>query len=531
MDKPSFVDLVSLNFPQWSDARMDDQSVIKQLLCALCEPIEELSHYAKSKTNNLNLTSFNLDEMGPLYTFELPADFEFEMGATDQHVPDYIPPLVYVTISGSLTQISPVIPNTIDEFWYDSAPNRVTVAETVSGESHILYAGILSGYNQSLSLDTDLGVASGQITLVVSGESSIEEEYSIGEIAYSGLNRVAEDSTMKMNFVCPGPNIMPGEFSHIDGIEFKRMYNDDSSILLLSMPFNIEYRKCYYDTYYDVNSRVAKPYFINVSGMNDGSYIEHSTYAVNDLDLLKLGYTERDVFYAAKLIDSNGYSITALDVEVDHLRKHVYYIDSTKLYVAEYPQQTPDFSLLKIKDYDANCILLFERYFAYLNEEITFQVWNRRPISPVNKYRILVDYPDGTQRQITKSGVVTVGDSVYADFEIGRFVDSFYYDFTVDQTGDYLFTLECLYEDQTVSRDQKIISVNTLAPKQEIYLYSLFSSNMIGMAFDSDRNLWILTADGKYHKLVLHRDLALIDYSRLMVFFTEDYRTVEVKYT
>jgi hypothetical protein len=94
--------------------------------------------------------------------------------------------------------------------------------------------------------------------------------------------------------------------------------------------------------------------------------------------------------------------------------------------------------------------------------------------------------------------------------------------------GEWLFVVESEFVDGTIHTDKVIARVQYKNPETTIDISDVITAPIVGLDFDADQQLWVLTDDDFYHRLKFHKDIALVDYDNKIIYLHEDYRDLKV---
>jgi len=104
--------------------------------------------------------------------------------------------------------------------------------------------------------------------------------------------------------------------------------------------------------------------------------------------------------------------------------------------------------------------------------------------------------------------------------------------FTMEQTGDYIYSLESVLWDGTTEHsyiDKRIISVLTKTAEAEFDLEDwIGTEEAMSVDIDSEYKLWVLTNAGGRYQFNPHYDTMMIDPTKKKIYFKEPYEDVVV---
>jgi len=192
----------------------------------------------------------------------------------------------------------------------------------------------------------------------------------------------------------------------------------------------------------------------------------------------------------------------------------------------------PDMSKLHGKQYDAPSVIEPSSYWVIVGEEVEINYIWRRPTQSFVRHRAWVTKPDGTKRSLEEGMEVpyhTDNTSWIFGEPHGRAIRPSEV-FTLDQRGDYVFSLECFYGDDTSSVDKRIVSTLYKTPEASFSLWDLgFRVPIVGIDIDSEYKIWLLDSNNFKHEITPHYDKMIIDFKRKRIYFRERYDQIKVE--
>ena len=188
--------------PGWSRARKDRQSFFQQLMGAPASELDDIIRKAKVSLKGRFLNTVSLSEVDILYETRLGQSFELQYDTSDFRIPKLLHPDINVVINDgdSQTQIDIASTNSIEDFWYDSIPTRLTVdASTLSYQSVLDESEIGIEILSSFNIAYEPGYLF--VTILDGVEFANRDTLEQGYIKISGTNRRGTLDTEILPFV------------------------------------------------------------------------------------------------------------------------------------------------------------------------------------------------------------------------------------------------------------------------------------------------------------------------------------------
>lgn len=524
------------SFPPWSDIRTDEQSLGYQLINHIAgDPMERLLQQLSRITRNTQLSTAVISDPDIYYSVRLPATYEFVKSDDDETELLFDAPTVSGTSGSDSYAVAQAPNNNIEGFWTEAVPTRVSLGDTASGE-FVLASGLITACPLYPRTPEGELTVENNLYITVSGADTfidfVDGELRHGIVQVDGTTRAGVNLTEECHgFVYDDTCPTLHEFSTVSGI---RAYNiDDPDTAFLTVA-SARYNSGPYPMAYDLaqsDGGQSIPLFWNVgrNSTTDISQLSLFKYDIDDWDVRMAGYLEMSSILDIELLDGAANNINALDMAVEPNSNRLWIVSPTKLYLYSSDIPFPDLSVLTEKNYDARCRIEPSTYRTVLNNTVDLDYVWRRQMPGLVKHRVWVEKPDGTKKSIIDGAEATYTTGYdswkWGEPVIGRMVrpsDTF----TLDQRGDWIFSLECYYGDDTYSIDQRVVSVVYKQPLAEFTLP--VSRPIYGIDIDSQNRIWVLDDINQHYEIVLHWDLMLIDFERKVIYFREPYDNVRV---
>jgi len=529
-------------FPPWSAVRQDEQSLGYQLLNVAGTNFDDLEKQLFRVGANCHLATANLDEIDVLYKFALPGDYAFTVEEDVEGIETLGAPEVSGLWEDSYYAITPVDNNNIKDFWYTSLPDRLSEGISADGE-FILASGYVfetpmlsSGINFPYS---GIFPIPGKCWITVSGsvdcmgvEGGIPRR---GMIQLEGRTREnVREEVETVIFLHDDTKQSVREWEQIESVKIYGIQEEDTTITVRGSRFTAGPYKDFYDLSDNKDTKEPETIFWNVATVDGLQCLERMIYEVPFAERTA-GYVGIQLDRRVELLDTSGATIgNVLDMAIQPFSDYFWILTaSNQLYIYDRYMYYPDCSVFTKKQYDAIAYMDSDTFHYILNEEAVIEYYLSRPIKSVARHRVYVKKPDGNTYLIedgVESAYTATGGWAYgvASERAIRSEDTF----TLDQRGDWLFTLEVKYTDDSTEIDQRILSVDS---KNALASFDLgeqvaFGGGVTaaGLDFDTDQLLWVLGDDGTAYQIQPHWDIMLVDYDKKALYFRQQYDHIRV---
>lgn len=525
-------------YPLWADARSDEQSLTFQYLNIIAgKPLDHLYKQLNRIESNYFLGSSVLSDPDVFYQIRLPGSYEFTKADDDDTELIYIAPTVSGYIDNTAYEVIVASGNNIEGFWLDPAPSRFSIEDTATGDTLLFSGYIIRSPFEPLTTGGATHLTN-QLTITVSGGENFwgfdEGQFRRGVIQVKGENRVGVDVTEEIPFLHDDTKQTLNEYVSVSGLRVYGIEEPDTTFIWVkSANFNNDWHKVAYDNldYSPENEQIPMFWGLNGTETNNYPVLQLAKYDFDAFDLLAAGYSGRHPIMEIELLDQHSQPISPLDLAVEPFSERLWVVSSGMLYCYDAGRPYPDMSQTVDKDYGAECRIEPNMYYVARGEEVQLDYIWRRPVKGLVKHRVWVQYPDGNKYSII-DGSITVYTTGADSWDWGepfnrqlRASDTF----TLSQRGEYIFSLEAVYTDETTSIDQRIITVPYKVPLKQYDLPEIGIVYAItGIDIDSEGKIWVLDNQGTKHQLDPAWDIMLIDYANKYIYFHENYDTVKV---
>ena len=539
MAKSRSVQSIVNAFPEWSNVRSDEQSIGFQLLNTTGKTLDYLYKQLNKVNSNFFLNTAAISDIDLYYKLQLPMEYEFTKEDDDNTEFFYLAPTVSGYVDDNRYAVTIAENNNIETFWYQAYPTRLSLSETnsfdhfiVSGyinDSPLLVSGITTHLTNRLTVKIEDGTSFIGITDNGDGRQ--------GVVYIEGKDRNNQEITEELFFIYNNTFKTINEFSEVttSGVKVYGIEDPDTTIITVtSASFNQEdYILGYSELDENVNGNNINMFWAIGSGTQAGQYtLDLKVYNTDDIGLRLDGFTSKQTILQQELLDTSSNRIIPLDLTIEPFSDRLWVVDSGNLYIYNDELPYPVLKdLLDKKQYHAECVIQPNTYYAVLGDEIELDYLWKRQTQGIVYHRVWVTYPDGNTYSLENGIAITYHtDSsswIYGEPQSRKIRPSEFY--TLDQYGDYVYSLEVKYTDQTKSLDKRVVSVVYKIPEIQFSLSDLgITTTARGIDFDSEYNLWILDIAGVKYKIDRHYDNMMVDFERKVLYFREPYTRVDV---
>lgn len=526
-------------FPSWSDIRNDEQSLGYQLLNTAGLQLDHLREQLRKAVDNLYLGTSVVSDIDVYYAVQLPGSYEFTKADGDDTELLFTPPTVSGVVASTTYQVSLAGHNTVEDFWYNATPTRLSIETTVSGMSHLVASG--HAYLSPLTPVVTSGIvhSANQLTVFASGITTafgISDDNVVrrGIIQIEGTTRTGQDVTEELAFIHDGTQRTRHEFQSVDKVRVYGLQDPVRAFVSVkSAAFNEPDYPVMYSELLKTTARQQMPAFWGVGiGVSGQHTLAFKTYNAEDIELRLDGFVEKQNLFEMDLMDTSERYIPVKDLAVEPYSNRVWVVDSGSIYVYNAALPYPATSGMLLKQYDAPVVIIPSTYYLRLGDSVELDYHWRRPTQSLVKHRVWVQKPDQTKKSIENGVEVTYHTDatswVFGEPETNRAVRNSDI-FTPDQYGDWIYAIEAHYGDGSSSIDQRIISVLKLEPLAQFGAAALgVTRELLGIDFDSEHKLWIMDNINVKYQLNRHYDVMIVDFAKKIVYLRENYDSVRV---
>lgn len=521
-------------FPQDTAIRLDTESVGQRFFHAIGTPMDKMDKELFHQRANQYPSTFNVDEVAVLHRVDLPVDFSFSYLTDDPVNIQYEFPsvdglFINDTVSGWFT-ISGVNSNTLEEFWYETAPTRATL-DTTSTNAHTLVSPVdITTFPKTTVSDPHLP---GHLIIDVdaAGNSLVNTDNEFvrrGKVTVIGTTRKDTEESETIVFPWTMKQKTLQQWKEIEKIE---AYDFPSGVMIgvYSGDFaNGPYWDAYNLGYSEYRNKVD--IFWDVGVVGTVPTLDKVGHISDEWKVLITGNDQKEVKRSWETLDQGGATVSGVDLAVQPFSTWAWVVDANnQLYCYDLAETIADrIDLIGDRTSGSHVKLDFEAKHVVMGETIKFYPYYERPLVEVDKYRLWYETPSGDQYGLLSGTPVSISSNFWTRGSeiIDRRLEGVT-SVTATERGDWLFVVEVVYNDGVEHTYKALVTVDYKTPVTQIDLSSMIASTIDGIDFDSDQRIWVRSGS-TYYRLNLHADKMLIDYTNKVIYFREDYREVDV---
>jgi hypothetical protein len=533
--------------PVWSDARLLPHSILQQFVSPMGMAIEDLYKYVISETNNLFLTTANIDLADVVYKVNLPNDFEFSIDSNNLASPLSFVPKVKAIDGSTTIWIEPSSENTIESFWHDSYPTRVIDEyENVILDS-VMDATALSDLDDAVLNDISNPT---RLSITIVGATDFVNTKRRQPFSFIALTGTTERELEEVEFI---PIPYNGVFTtvkiwqELTSVEYWGLSPDSATIQIEPFAFNVSREVDKYQLYVDPFTEKLLYHTLGSKVLNiSGPYystLKHLTVIANTLNEL---YSGQDTLQTIREIELlyNGNNLVLNDMAIQPFTNRIFAIDDEYLYIFSPSSDLPDFKDMQDRTEGPSMIIETDFIDYIRGETISMAPYWKKATTRIFWNRWSVTKPDGVKRYVdfdgsesTNAENVKIFNELYSELAFGPFVSAndslgskYEIDYIFTEYGTYKFALETMYADGTLEKDILPVRVHHKNADTRLRLPSRVRGAS-GIAFDSNQKLWLLkqrSGMNTAHRVRLAVDNMFIDFENKAVYLHEEYDSVTV---
>lgn len=522
--------------PESTKARYDRFSNFQQLYNKFGATIEELDRALIKQLSSYYVQTADLNDLSILYKVELPGNFKFPESLLDDGTLLFKSPDIYGYQGFTKFNIDPDFNNDLFSFYFGKIPDRIDLGNSVSFTANPILS-TTSVTAQPILVEEELAIPGGFV-LTLSGVSKFVRARSDGSVLgltaiIKGESIFGKSTVETITFISNGEVFSKKQWNRIDSIEFFDFPDIDN----ITGTVKIDYHPAAKSFVKDIfkYSNIDRTDFIkwNIADGPEGSLLQ--TYIPRGRDVFSQVIDPLDdLVREYELFDTdNSTPVSLIDFTADLFAEKIYGVDSDYLYLfnklEEYPSGlniltkiTPDLSTI---------IELQASELARTDEgkEISFKAIQTTFGKKVVSYRFRLLKPDGNYVSIGPDGSVSSDTNFIPVFNSKTNFNSPVINYSLTAAGDYYLFLETRYVDGTYDRDIKIIRnlKKSAIAKYKLDKY-LSGATPVKLFVDFDQKVKLLDSSDFLHEIEFHRDNVLINFEDKILFFNENYDSVEV---
>jgi len=517
-------------FPSWTKTRNNDQSLGYQILNTIAKPMETMQNKLFRMNRNNHIPTCNLKELDILYKVQLPTTVEFGLNYSDPVNPQATLPEVTGTIDDTTYTITGVPTNSLEEFWETSLPTRFNIEEPSVIDPSI-YSGPITGLPVSGIFEHHLG--GGYVYIQTTGGIKYvtleNQKVYRGTVIITGRTRKGTFESETLVFPWDMKQSTDKEWSEIYKIESYNMESDVQIDISFSDVYSGPYISFYNNRFSENRNKIDEFWDIGVG--DTYSTLDYITYISDDWRQLVQGFSSKEVRNSWELISNTYENFEAVDLAIEPFTTRAWIVDTNaNLYCYDtHDYMIHNVDLLLDKTPGSQVQLEVESTNIVLGEEIRVVPWHALPVREIKKFRIWFQTPQGDKYGWKFGEVVAYSNNLWMNDD-GILKRSITNTIVVpaEERGEYLFVIEAIFVDDETQIDKVIVPVRHKMPLSSWDLRTIgVEGDVLGLEFSSDQDLWVSTTSG-YYKLEPHYDIMLVDYTRKVIYFREQYDSVEV---
>lgn len=523
--------------PEWAKARFDKFSNMQQMINPIGTELEKLQDFVTEQGLNNFIQTANLKQLPFLHKVELGKDFEIKSVLNEDGSTFYVQPEISGIQGITRYDLFTTAKNDLSSAYYGAVPTRID-AERIYLENNIIY-GPITATEVKQTIDRELERA-GTFWIKTTGlKSSIyltdKNEVLFVKCRITGKSLFNTDQTEDIVLYNERELQSSKLWSHLDSVEF---FNLSNQVLTFEIKhfrdaFGIVSDKKTITTFEDNKETL----FWKAEKIGPRTILQkHITVGDTALDLLRsAGATQAIQEYELLDIDRET-NCNLVDIAVDGFSNHIYACCQEYLYV--FDKREPYAERLKEIPGDnglADFLIELDADEMGLDEdgqkEILCKLVHRKPGKTIVRYRLRMRKPDGTEVFIKDNGSYTndLAQATIFPKQTDIVLNERQFTFVADQIGEYILDLETVYRNGETSRHRQLFRILSMSAIVKYKLRRILNDEVpVGLVLDADQKLKILTDRNSIYSLSLHHDGVVIDYDNKILYFVEEYESVDV---
>lgn len=521
---------IANGWPDWTRIRTDEQSVGQSFINSVALGLEDLILESQRGYKNLYLTTAFPGEIDQTYKLTLPNYFEFTTQG-NQLNQQFNSPEVSGLIDSNWVDITEIHNNSIQDFWYQALPTRLSLEESFPNSNHLVASGLSTDLSLQL-IDSGLFL-NNRLTVITQTGPLVEVEANNNilrsKVRITGVNWKLNSDTEDVVFLFPESKQTFKPWSSVSRVQCVD-FPTETLVHIYSHQFN---QQNYLDSFDTVSqfssSRENLPMFWSLGQTSSGySTLDLQRYTVDKaIDLLPVT-PQFETIRRWELLDNDGDSVLIQDIQPVPFQQKIIGASNNKLYIWDTYQELPNIQVLTQRTPDALITIELDNDYPLREEDIEVNLVFSKPIKTIVRNRLSIQYPDGTEWGILADGslVSTSSDYYLRDETSNRFIRSTVF-ITTEDLGQHILTFECQYLDNSIEIAQRAFVVQSKEALVELS-FSNITTAASGIDIDHQNQLLILTTSGIIHQINRHYDYCLIDFDNKELLLREDYDQVKV---
>jgi hypothetical protein len=507
-------------------------SVGQQVLNPIGLEIQDTLQQLTRERYNQFASSADTSQLGILYRFNLPQEMEFTQTSGQDGSIVYTAPSVYITNNSTEYKITMAENNDLLTLGYDCLPSRIEDSEISYAYSEVIPTTLIS----DLALVSPAAITiKGHLYVTIANNenwdvTSVDRIY-YAKVYISGVTRKGTIATEALPIRYNGTFRTFNEWDSVSSV-FVSYLSDTATITIETFPFH---RESYIDTFNVlIESDVERFGFVRLEQRTYGSALLTEGFISSDMDMVRSGYSEKQIYQEIELLDEDSNNVTLTDFVLKPNTRFAYAIDANRFYVYDTNFPYPDARNLTGESSETKMDLYADRWVCNKDEEVYIKTRTLAFTDPPVRTRWSILDPSGTEYRLFIDGTTdSIENEEWTDND--RQGNGLWEEqsipLTFSQSGIWIVTIECQYWSNATSTDTILATkflffVPSITPEIQFDLPDAFL-NADNIGIDADGNVW-LSSYGMVNKLNVFHDYFLVDYENKRLWFREEYSNVRV---
>ena len=535
MDRSRLIREITNVYPPWSDTRADEQSLGFNILNVGARQVEDLTKSLRELTDAYCVTTANTDTVANLYAFDLGNDYEFTVNNDNLVNPVYADPVVSgVTASGVTVAVDLATDNSLEEM-LAALPSRMMHVASESGINLLLTETVDQTPFTSIAdpvtpNNLTIRLSFGEEYLAADDDNNVHR----GRVIVTGTTAKGTTESETLIFIHDETQITRKEWKSDLEIEVFDIAPTYTVIEVFDMDFRTGPYLDFYNFEYNFEREKSDVFWtIDVNGNYGGATLDRMLYSVENLFSRIAGgdFLQQHAEVSFELLDTSGANILALDLAIKPFTTNIYIINQTMLYIYDSDVALATQSLIPDKTASSMCKIQTRATYFQRGDTLDVDLYFKRPINSIARHRLSVLAPDGVQYGVFNNALTDISSNFWIEGDPVRRKLRNTEQVVLDAIGEWVFTLEVVYVDGLEETDQRTAIVPSKSPLFELDLTTILPasvSDITGIAFDGNQQLWVVDDNNIRYRLSEHKDVMLVDFQNKRMFFFEEYDTVRV---
>jgi hypothetical protein len=518
--------------PVWSQIRKSPTSIGQQILNPIGLEIQDTLQQLTRERYNQFAASADINQLGILYRIDLPKEMDFTQAEGQDGAIIYTPPEVYIVNNATECKITMAEDNDLNTLGYDCLPSRIEDSETSYTYEAVVPSTLISDL-PFISIG-DISVKGHLYVTITNNESwevtSVDRIY-YSKVYISGTTRKGTIATEVIPIRYNGTFKTANEWDSVSSVSTSYL-SDTATITIEIFPFG---RESYIDTFNVLIEPDQERFgFIRLEERTYGSALVTEGFISSDMDIVRSGNDEKEIYQEIELLDNSGNNVTITDFVIKPHTRFAYAIDDSRFYVYDISFPYPDARDLVGESPETKMDLYADKWVCNKDEEVYIKTRTLSFTDPPTRTRWSILSPSGTESRLLLDGSLdSITNESWIDND--RWGNGLWEEqsipLTFSESGVWIVSIESQYWSNATSTDTVLTTkfvffVPSIEPEVQFDLPDAFL-NADNIGIDSDGNVWIATY-GRVDKLNLFHDYFIVDYENKRLWFREEYSNVRV---